>query len=375
MIRVHEASSPLPPSPAAGVLEGEPPGRVLIIKPSAIGDVVHALPVLRLMRSAWPSAHIAWLVTPACAGLLEGHPLLSEVILFERKRFGRAWRSPGAAAELGRFVTSIRGRFDLVVDLQGLLRSGLLTFATAAPRRVGLASAREGAAWFYTRQVRDTGDDGKGGRHAVERYLDVAEALGLGRGPVRFEFNTSQRHRDEARMQLGERDDRPFAVLVPGANWPTKRYPPGHFAEVARGLRSELGLRVVTVGGPSDRWAAGDIGPDLDLCGKTSLAVTTAVLERAAVVISNDTGPMHIAAALGRPLVALFGPTSEALTGPYGQPGACVRVALPCAPCLSRSCSHQSCMAWLTPRVVLDEVRRRLGRTANGNLVQLSCAQ
>src|SRR3954453_2533123 len=122
------------------------PSRILLIKPSAIGDVVHALPVLNLLRLRWPEAHVSWLVTPACAGLLERHPQLDEVIRFERKEFGRGWRSPRVGVDLLRFRRSVRARkFDLVVDLQGLLRSGWFAWVTRAPVRVGPANAREGA--------------------------------------------------------------------------------------------------------------------------------------------------------------------------------------------------------------------------------------
>src|SRR5262245_18992383 len=110
-----------------------PPRRILLIKPSAIGDVVHALPILALLRRRWPEAHIAWLVTPACAGLIEGHPLLNETILFDRRRFGRGWYNPASLAGLSGFLKALRNRaFDLVIDLQGLLRSGLLAWQTGA---------------------------------------------------------------------------------------------------------------------------------------------------------------------------------------------------------------------------------------------------
>src|SRR5437764_7996175 len=121
-----------------------PPQRILIIKPSAIGDVVHALPVLGLWRRRWPQAQISWLVTPACAGLLDGHPMLHEVIRFERRRFGQGWWNPAALWGLARFTRELRRReFDLVIDLQGLFRSGWLAWKTRAACRVGFADARE----------------------------------------------------------------------------------------------------------------------------------------------------------------------------------------------------------------------------------------
>ena len=332
-----------------------PPGRILIIKPSAIGDVVHTLPVLNLVRRRWPGAHVAWLVTPACAGLLDGHPQLDEVIRFERGRFGTWWRSPGAVAGLFGFGRALRRRaFDLVIDLQGLFRSGWLAGQTRAPVRVGFANARELAPLFYTHRV----PVGDAEQHAVERYLTVAEAIGCGRGPVEFRFATDDADRAVVSNFLG--GGGPYAVLLPGTNWATKRWPVEHFAATVRPLRERFGLRSVVAGGPGDRVLAAQIPDALDLTGRTNLRQLVALLEGAAVVIANDSGPMHIAAALGRPLVTPYGPTSPIRTGPYGRMDTVIRLDIPCSPCYSRHCSHQSCLRWLMPEAVLGEVGTQL---------------
>src|SRR4051812_38676901 len=195
-------------TPTAPPIFATPPQRILIIKPSAVGDVVHTLPILNLLRRRWPEARISWLVTPACAGLLEGHPQLHEVIHFERRRFATGWRNPKAAAGLWRFTRSLRERaFDLVIDLQGLFRSGWLAMRTRAPVRVGFDNAREYAWLAYTHRVPIATME----QHAIERYLSVAEALGCGRGPVEFRFATDdvdRRYVDELVRDVG-----PFAVL------------------------------------------------------------------------------------------------------------------------------------------------------------------
>lgn len=337
----------------------QPPQNVLIIKPSAIGDVVHTLPILNLMRKAWPSARISWLVTPACSGLLEEHPQLDEVILFERRKLGAWWRSPKLFGEFWRFNRNLRKRkFDLVVDLQGLFRSGWLSRITGAQRRVGMASAREGASWFYSELV----PEGPRERHAMEKYLDVAESLGIGRGPIEFVWNVTQANRDRVDTLLSGLHGRPFAVFFPGTNWDTKKWPAERYAALAQHVRQELGMAVVVGGVKSDSTFADIIKPDLSLCGQTSLRETTALLEKAALVVANDTGPMHIAAALGRPLVTLYGPTSPIRTGPYGRDKSVVRLSLPCSPCLSRHCSHRSCMRWITEDMVLDRCKAELGK-------------
>jgi lipopolysaccharide heptosyltransferase I len=329
---------------------------VLIIKPSAIGDVVHTLPVLNLFRRQWPDAHVAWLVTPACSGLLDGHPQLDEVIPFQRRRFGAGWRSPTAAMGLFRFARELRRRrFDLVIDLQGLFRSGWLAWQTRAPMRVGFANARELAPLFYTHRVPVETVE----QHAIDRYLTLAETLGCPREPVEFRFATTDDDRRAVAGLLG--DDTPYAVLLPGTNWPTKRWPGEYFAALVEPLRERFGLRSVAAGGPGDAELARQIPGALDVTGKTNLRQLVALLERAAVVVANDSGPTHIASALGRPLVTPYGPTSPVRTGPYGRMDTVIRLDIVCSPCFSRTCSHQSCLKWLGPEPVLREVERQLG--------------
>jgi lipopolysaccharide heptosyltransferase I len=335
-----------------------PPSRILIIKPSALGDVVHTLPVLKLLRRRWPEAHVAWVVGGAFASLLEGHPQLDEVIRFERGRFARGWRDPGAAAGLFRFDRELRGgAFDLVIDLQGLFRSGWMTMRTRAPVRVGFSNARELAHLFYTHRIAVDSPD----QHAVDRYLKLCDALGCGRAPVEFSFHVTDQDRQHVAEILGH--DRPFAVLLPGTNWPTKRWPVEHFAALVGPLRERFGLDSIVAGGPDVAGIAGLIPRAINVVGKTSnLRQLVALLERADLVIANDSGPMHIAAALGRPLVTMFGPTNPQRTGPYGRLDSVVRLDIPCSPCYSRRCSHQSCLKWLQAEHVLAVAERQLGR-------------
>jgi lipopolysaccharide heptosyltransferase I len=331
-----------------------PPQRILIIKPSSIGDVLHALPVLGLLRKKWPEASISWLVTPACAGLVDGHPLLDETIYFERRKFGAGWRSPRAAASFLKFTGGLRDRnFDLVIDLQGLFRSGWIAALARAPIRIGFANAREMAWLFYTHRVPIHTME----QHAIDRYLAVMEALDCGRSPVDFVFPTT----DDDRAQVDEmlRGVGNFAVLLPGTNWPTKRWPAEYFAAIVAPLRERFGLQSVIAGGSDVLEIVRGIDA-MNLAGKTNLRQLVALLERASLVIANDSGPMHIAAALGRPLVTPFGPTNPIRTGPYQRMGSVIRLDIPCAPCYSRKCSHQSCLKWLTIEPVLDLAAKQL---------------
>lgn len=329
------------------------PRRILLVKPSAIGDVVHALPVLNLVRKKWPAAHITWVVAPECAGIIEGHPQLDAIIRFDRKGFSKAWRSARALGSLVSFVQDFRKReFDLVIDLQGLLRSGLMTGLTHAPVRIGLSDAREGAPAFYTHVVNTAPVE----RHAIERYLCVTEALGCGRGPVEFIFPTT----DEDRRAIAAQAPGRYAALFPGTNWPTKRWPAERFAAVVGPLRERFGLASVAAGAPSERELCKQVRADVNLAGRTTLRQLVALIEGAELIIANDSAPMHIAAALGKPLVAPFGPTNPVRTGPYGRMPSVIRLAIICSPCYSRRCVHQSCLQWLEPEPVLALARQQM---------------
>lgn len=345
----------------------EPPQRILLIKPSSLGDIIHALPVLAAIRRTWPQAHVAWLVGSSFASLLAGHPLLDEVIAFDRERFGRMWRSPAIFAEFWRFVGQIRRRhFDLVIDLQGLIRSGILAYFGGVPQRVGFADAREGAWLFYNRRVRCPA----GAMHAVQKNLHLAKTLGLAATPVEFPLPVSAEESREAGQLLAAAAGGPLAgmtAVVVGARWESKLWPATRFAELIDRVHADGGTRCVLLGAPADRALAAAIADacrgsprPVDLVGRSSLRQLVALLDRAEQVICLDSGPMHIAAALNKPLVSIFGPTSPERTGPYSPAARVARVPLPCSPCYRRTCplGHHDCMQKLTVDQVLTHVRK-----------------
>lgn len=336
------------------------PRTILIIKPSAIGDVVHTLPMLTMVRMRFPKAHIAWMVTPLCSGLLIDHPLLDEVILFDRKQLTVSVGNPRALTAIVRFCRDLRRRnFDLVLDFQGLFRSGFFTFITRAPTRVGFANAREGSTLAYTHRI----DVGPGEQHAMERYLKLVAAVGCDTaGPLRYIFPTTDADRAGVAELIGRRE--PYAVLLPGTNWLTKRWPIEKLAGCVGPLRQEFGLRSIVAGGPDDAALAQQIPDSLNLAGKTSLRQLVALLEGAALVIGNDSGPTHIAAALGRPLVMPYGPTNPVRTGPYQREDSVIRLDIVCSPCYSRNCLHQSCLQWLEVEPVLAVARAQIALSA-----------
>lgn len=336
------------------------PQRICLIKPSALGDIVQSLPVLTALRSRWPEAYIAWVANRGLSGILRGHPHLDEVIEFDRSP--RGWQGWAAVRRLASQLAS--RQFDLAVDLQGLLRSGLMTLATRAPRRVGLASAREGAAWTYTDSVAvDTLE-----QSAVTRYWQVARALGCPGDPPQPRLGFTPALRNWARQQLGALP-RPIVAIHAGAQWETKRWPPRHFAEVARRAQTEFGASVLLIGGPgegqlADEIAAGLVGPYANFAERTQLLELAALLEAADVVCSGDTGPMHLAAAVGAPVVAVFTCTSPVRAGPYGSCHRVVATNVDCAASYLKRCSKMICMQELTPDRVWPALRAALSEWA-----------
>jgi lipopolysaccharide heptosyltransferase I len=324
------------------------PRRIALIKPSALGDIVQALPVLSALRSAYPHAHIAWIINQTYASLLHGHPELNEVLAFDRNVWRRGFFT-GLTSSL-RFFRLLRGRhFDLTVDLQGLLRSGLLTWATAASIRIGLASAREGAGWFYTNTIHDDRE----AEHAVDRYWRVAQALGVDSQPKRFVLPENSAATAYA-WQVVQSLPRPWLAVSVGSRWLTKRWPPEHFRALLHRAHQSFGGSALFVGGReetalADQASHGLDMPSVNLSGATSLPQLTAFLRLADVMISNDTGPLHLAGALGKPIVAPYTCTQVRRNGPYGQEHRAIETTVSCAGSYLRQCDRLDCMRELTP--------------------------
>jgi heptosyltransferase-1 len=335
--------------------------RIVLLKPSSLGDIVHSLPVLTALRRRFPLAHIRWVVNQTYAELLHGHPDLDEVLTIDRESFrGGFWRGARSFAALSDQVRCLRP--DLVVDLQGLFRTGLLARVSGAARRVGLSTAREGATWFYTDVVAVPDHESL---HAVDRLWRIAEALGGGGVPKQFRLAIP----DEARRWAGERladFPRPWLAVGVGARWRTKRWPAANFAALIRQAQDQFGGTILFVGGhdetaPADAVAAKLVGPTLNFAGRTTLSRLSALLANADVMLANDTGPLHLAAALGRPVVAPYTCTKVLLTGPYGSQAGAVETRVWCAGSRVKRCRRMECMTELTPDRLwprLEEVLR-----------------
>ena len=322
--------------------------KILIVKPSSLGDVVHSLPFLNALRHCFPDAEIHWVIAKGLEGLLDQHSMVAKCIVINKDLWKKISRAGDTVAEIRQLYRRLRSEhYDLVVDLQGLLRSGLITLATHAPKRIGFAEAREGSRLFYTTKVL-----GGRGLHAVERYMKVAAELGCASDESMVLFPLPQRESD--RMMRIRADLHEYAVIVPGARWRTKIWPAEYFGKVAAGLP----VRSVVIGGSGDRVIAEEVvayssGHALSLAGETDLSELIELLRGARVVITNDSGPMHIAAALKIPVIAVFGPTSPVLTGPYGKGHVILQSKEACAPCFKRKCADMKCMRGIAPEAVI----------------------
>ncbi len=330
----------------------KPLTKILVVKPSSIGDVVHSLPFLNLLSTCFPNAKIHWVIARGLEGLLEGHPMIDRLIVIDKDMWKKISRAGRTIREVRELYRMLRGeRYDIAIDLQGLLRSGLIAMATQAPVRVGFSEAREGSRLFYTQKVR-------GGRdlHAVDRYLKVAQSLGCSSDEILFPFALFKEN--DAIRRLKRQFPR-YAVIVPGARWATKIWPADSFGSIA----AFLGMPSLIVGSAADAERAEKIvetskGTAVSLVGRTGMKELIDVMRGASLVITNDSGPMHIAAGFRVPVVAVFGPTNPVRTGPYGQGQTVVASDLPCAPCYKKRCRDPKCMTSITPDRVIREMER-----------------
>lgn len=335
----------------------QPPEKILIIKPSSLGDVISAVPVLHGLRRSFPNAHITWLISNTCADAIKYDSALNETILFNRRRLGAAWRNPGALADLLKFLKKLRNeRFDFVIDLQGLLRSGFFAFISGAPVRIGFADAREGAKFFYTRSFIPTA------AHVIDQNMELANSVGIDARPEDFYLSISPEATafadDFCRRNSVSKGG--FIICVPKTRWPTKTYPPRHWHTVVEELSRQM--PVALLGAPGEEEFCREVSDGagdkiINLSGKTSVQQMIVLMSRAACVICGDSAAQYIALAVDVPAIVLIGPTDPRRTGPYRR-GQALLADVPCQGCLKTKCSHITCMQMIEPKEVIAAVER-----------------
>jgi len=337
------------------------PKRILIILTGAIGDVVRALPLLRRIRRGFPGAHIAWAIEPKSAPILEAHPWLDETILYDRRH------APWSFAP---FLKRVRdGRFDLVIDLQRHLKSGIISMVSGARDRIGFSAenTKELNHLFSTRRIEPQPEM----RLKLLQYQAFGDVLGLPAVPIEFGLSASQTERERASNLLKDAP-RPRLGVILGSSWPSRIYFPKSIAAVIRGVCGRThangggpALFPVLLGGPDETALASDVMRELgdlealNLAGKTSLRDLIAIFPECDAAFGPDSGPMHIAAAVGCPIVSLWGATSPKRSAPWGFDDLAISGEIPCHPCYLRKCPvGRECMHRIEPETVIDALRR-----------------
>ena len=345
------------------------PRKILIVLHGSIGDVTRALPLARLVRQGFPRASLAWSVEPAAYPLLQGNPAIDEIILFDRSHW---WKSCGP------FLAQVRARrFDLVLDLQRHLKSGIVSWLSGAPRRLGFhpADSKEGNGYFNNLHIARCGQS----ISKLDHYLKFADYLGIPRAPVEWNFSLTSDEWAAVDRHLAQTSSA-YAVLFAGTRWPSKQWFAKQMTECAKMLQAEHDLDVLVLGSAQDRELArqamlGASNRMVDLVGRTTLREAVGIIQRAKLAVGPDTGLMHIAAAVGTPVISLWGATDPARTGPFGFADLAIRGEAACAPCHKKDCPiGRVCMQSITNAMIAAKVavalpRERATRLSHGNAV------
>jgi heptosyltransferase I len=345
--------------------------RIALIQPSRIGDIVFSLPTLTGLRHLYPKAHIVWLVDDRCRELVEDHPALDETLVIPFKAMEQALkkrRLTWVKKELGLLKKRLREKdFDLSIDLHGLAKSALLVYMAGARYKIGSANTTgmKELSGFFSKEILP----GPGDVHTIERNLAVIRYLGGRVDSPQFGIHIPQTQKEEIQAILHQWKVSPedkLIVLHPGAGWLSRRWPVSRYVELIHKIQEELAARVIVVGG-AEGGSKEDLlfqelfstvrGPVVNLVRRLSLKQLMALLERSHLFVGNEAGPMHLATALARPVVAIIGPTRPELTGPYGPKARIIRQGVACSPCRQRNCLDLTCMKAVEVSHVYEAVR------------------
>ena len=334
---------------------------ILVVKLSAIGDVIHALPVSYALKETFPQAKVSWVVEPPAYDLLTNNPYIDEIILFEKKKFKSFG---GLIKNLPSFSSLLKQKkYDVCLDLQGLGKSAAIAYLSGAKIKLGTCNMREGS-HLISKKVCGKNQHG----HIVERYLDVVRELGCKTEEIKFPIVTTPKEEELTVLiakQAGMSLDSPYVVLAVGANWPNKRWDPKYYGEIVNYLYNRNVIPVI-IGGNSDQYLFDEISsyskiPPVNLVGKTTLKQLAVVIKNSRALIGGDTGPMHLSAGIGKPTIALMGPTDANRNGPYNQNENAIEINRECKYCWKRSCSlGLDCLADIKVEQVIAKLEKHL---------------
>ncbi len=356
---------------------------ILIVKMSAIGDVIHTLPALCAIRDHFPNACITWLVEESAADIIIGHKAVDRVIISKRKTwiyelFSKKWLS--GAKKILKFAGTLRDtKYDIIIDFQGLLKSAAMVFLARGKRKIGFDKGMEHAEMshlFYNERVPAVSME----IHALDRYLILIETLGISSADIRYDLPVSVKEKANIRKKILQAKiplNNSLICINPSATWPTKLWSNRCFAEIAAKLQNRNRTSVVFTGSFSDREMIEDIidimqtqypkeenHPFLpvNFAGMTSLKELAALYELSDLLITTDTGPMHLGAAAGTRIMAIFGPTAPWRTGPYGNKHIVIRAGKDCSPCFKKSCplKTHACMNEISTDMVWENIQKAI---------------
>jgi len=340
--------------------------RILIISVNWIGDVIFTTPFIKAVRDAYPDSYIACLIHPRCREMIESNPRLNEIMIYDEEGAHRSlWGKIG-------LIRMLKNKnFDTVFILHRSFTRALLAYMAGIRERIGYSTKHRSL--LLTKAVEEPPE----ALHKVEYFLNLAKTAGIDARANSYEFFVRDPDRQSIRRLLQEEgvgDTDMLITICPGGNWDPKRWPKENFAKVADLLAEKLGARIAIAGAAKDIGLAGEIrammkAKPVMTCGKTTLRQLAALLERSGLVVANDTGPMHIAVSMKTNVIALFGPTSPRLTGPYGTGSYRVisRNDTCDIPCYDSTCRENRCMAAITVEEVFRAAEEMLAQNLKSN--------
>ena len=341
-----------------------PMKRFLIVKPSSLGDIIHAFPAVTMLAAKYPDAQIDWLAVPAFAPVVKYHPAVDNVILFRRKEMGRVSKFPGAFLTL--FADIRKNRYDAVIDLQGLLRSALISRLAKSKTVAGPAVTRETLSKVFYKYKMDPGEKC---RHAVCKNMSMMAEFLNEPLPERvlFEMPENSGAAKKVNALLCSFSKEKLIAVAPGARWESKQGPPEFFAEcINLFTQKHPDYYFVILGSPNEKEQGEHLKrllktPALNLIGLTGIPELVECIRKSRLLLCNDSGPMHIAAAVGTPVAALFGPTDPVLTGPFSDKSEVLLPDLECLQCFKRTCDDYLCHNAVSAEKVVESAEKLLG--------------